>query len=354
MKNKFIEKILKDKKIDGILIHNPVNTFYLTKFHSSNSFILITKDGKKFYFTDTRYYNAAEIFFQESEFMPILLDWKSIDSMIRHYKIDNLVIESDFWTLNQYDKLRETLKNINLVSTDFSKLRIFKTRSEIMKIKDSIILAEKVMDYLVNNIKIGMTEIEVEKMATIQGLKLGAEKNSFDFIVATGVNGDSPHYKPNNSKVQDNQLITIDMGFVKDGYCSDITRTFKTSESIDPKLEEIYKVVLKANKAVTKIAKPGMSAKELDKVARDIIEKAGYGKYFGHGLGHGLGIEIHEAPTVSFKSIDKLEPGMVISNEPGIYVPGLGGVRIEDILVITKEGNENLTNFSKRLIKINN
>ena len=228
-----------------------------------------------------------------------------------------------------------------------------KSKIEISKIKKSMLLAEKVMEYLSKNIKLGMSEKEIRQMAIIKGIELGADKISFDFIVAAGLNGDSPHWNTSTAKIEKGQLITIDLGFVLDDYCSDITRTFKTSDKIPQKLEEIYNVVLKALQAVNKKVKPGMTGQEVDKIARDIITKAGYGNYFGHGLGHGLGLEIHEEPRFSPLSKTVIKKGMIISNEPGIYIPGLGGVRIEDILLITDKGCEVLNNFNKKLISLN-
>lgn len=348
---KTINFIKENKEIDAFLFNSPENTFYATGFKSSYSFLLVGKDGKAFYFTDMRYFSAAENHFSDSEIMPVILDFKMMSQLIEKFNYKNIGIESGYITISRFDRLKLNL-NTNLIPTNTDELRMIKTDEEIVLMKKTLAVAEKTMDQLRSSMKIGMTEREVSNLALSIGLDNGAEKASFDFIVASGINGDSPHWHPSDYKIREGELITIDMGFVLNGYCSDITRTFKTSEEIDPKLIDIYETVRIANELVNSNAKPGMTGADIDAIARDYIESKSYGQYFGHGLGHGLGIEVHESPRFSKLEKRVIKPGMIMSNEPGIYIPGLAGVRIEDILLIKEDGIEVLTSYPKELITI--
>lgn len=341
-----------EKDIDAFLFNSPVNTFYATGFKSSYSFLLVGKDGKSFYFTDMRYFSAAENYFADMETMPIVLDLEVMDQLMNKMNYKNIGIESGYITLSRNERLQNSLKSVNLIPKNTDDLRIIKSDEEISMMRKTLKLVEKTMSELRGEMKIGMTEKEISNLALEIGLRNGAEKASFDFIVASGINGDSPHWHPSDYKIKEGELITIDMGFVLDGYCSDITRTFKTSETINEKLVDMYETVRVANDLVNRNAKPNMKGHEIDSIARDYIESKKYGPYFGHGLGHGLGIEVHESPRFSKAENKVILPGMIMSNEPGVYIPGLGGVRIEDILLITNDGVEVLTTFTKELISI--
>lgn len=348
-----VKKIIKENGVDAVLLNSPNNTFYVTGFKSSNSYLLVTKDSGNFYFTDMRYFSSAESFLHDTNIIPSILDLVAIDALMNKLGINSLGVESDYITLEK-KKTLSTIFKTKLKPVDTSRLRAIKSQSEIDSIRESLQIAEKTLFDLQNSVEIGMTEKEISKLAVSFGLKNGADKASFDFIVASGLNGGSPHWHPSDYKIREGELITIDIGFIVNGYCSDITRTFKTSDKVDKDLENMYNIVLKANNAVNEQARVGMTGKEIDKIARDIIEKSKYKSYFGHGLGHSLGIEVHESPRLSSADNSVIQEGMIMSNEPGIYVPSLGGVRIEDILLFKEGRPEVLTTFPKELQSIVN
>uniref|UniRef100_A0A2C9L540 Peptidase M24 domain-containing protein n=1 Tax=Biomphalaria glabrata TaxID=6526 RepID=A0A2C9L540_BIOGL len=196
-------------------------------------------------------------------------------------------------------------------------------------------------------IKEGISEKELDAKLEYEIRMLGAEKSSFDAIIASGYRGALPHGRASNKIIKNGELITFDFGAIYNGYCSDITRTLHVGEVTDPKLLEIEAVLIEAQRLGKLAVKPGVSTFEVDKVCRDYISEKGYGKYFTHSTGHGLGIEVHEAPGVSFnKSVETiLEPGMVITVEPGIYIEGFGGIRIEDDILVTENGHEVLSSI---------
>ena len=196
-----------------------------------------------------------------------------------------------------------------------------------------------------------MTELEVAaKLEYIMKLN-GADKLSFESIVASGINSSKPHAEPGRKKIETGDFLTMDFGCVYQGYCSDMTRTIVVGKASE-KQKEIYNTVLKAQLAVLDMLKPGLKGKEYDKVARDVIYGAGFEGYFGHGLGHSVGLEIHENPRFSMIEEDIVEAGMIMTVEPGIYIPDFGGVRIEDMVVLTEDGYENLTHSRKELIEL--
>lgn len=205
--------------------------------------------------------------------------------------------------------------------------------------------------YLLSIAKAGVSEKELAVALERKMVDLGASKKSFETILLSGANGSLPHGKPSDKKLQNGELVTVDFGCYFEKYASDMTRTFAVGD-IDEKLSEIYNVVLEAQKRGIKAVKAGVSGYDVDKVCRDYITEAGYGEYFGHGTGHGLGIDVHEDISVSPKSKHILEVGNVITIEPGIYISGIGGVRIEDDVVVTENGCEVLNKSPKELISI--
>ncbi|MFQ6009937.1 MAG: M24 family metallopeptidase [Candidatus Aenigmatarchaeota archaeon] len=227
------------------------------------------------------------------------------------------------------------------------KLRAIKTSEEVKKITKSLRAAEKGMRAASESIRPGITENELAIIAEHAMRKSGAEWFSFRGMVASGPNPAKPHFIPSNRRIRQEDLIVIDIGAVYRGYCSDISRTFCIKPS--KKQKKIYSIVLSAQKAATAKARPGAKAKAIDRAARNLIEKHGYGTNFIHPTGHGVGLDIHEAPSISSDSKETLKPGMVFTIEPGIYISGYGGVRLEDMILLTSKGKINLTKFPKRL-----
>ncbi len=228
-------------------------------------------------------------------------------------------------------------------------LREIKDEEEIAIIEKACSIADLAYDHILKMIQPGMTEIEVANQLDFYMRSLGASGVSFETIVASGLRSAMPHGVASKKIIEQGDLITIDFGCYYEGYVSDMTRTFAIGDPGE-QLKEIYQIVLEAQLAVLEVAKPGVTGKQLDAVARDYITKHGYGEAFGHSTGHGIGLEIHEGPNVSVRAEKQFVPGNIITDEPGIYLPGIGGVRIEDDLLITSDGNRVLTHSPKELI----
>lgn len=231
-------------------------------------------------------------------------------------------------------------------------LRRVKKPEEIERIRRATKLAEAALTELLQKIEAGQSEQELALELEVIMRRSGAEKAAFDLIVAAGENSAHPHHRPKKRRLQKGDLLLFDIGAQVDGYCCDLTRVFAVGE-VPARALEIYGLVLRANRAAVAAVKAGASGKAVDAVARDMIDEAGYKEHFGHGLGHGVGLEVHEGPSLSSLSGDTLEAGMVVTVEPGVYLPGFGGIRIEDLVVVTKDGCEVLTSFPRdRLIEV--
>ena len=227
-------------------------------------------------------------------------------------------------------------------------LRAIKDESEIAQIRKAVRVQERALLATLDLVEPGVREADIAAELEHRMKSLGAEGLAFDTIVAAGAHGSKPHYRPAGARVRAGKTLLIDWGAVVGGYCGDMTRTFALGRW--PRaLREIYEIVLEAHEAAIDAAGPGKKCAAVDAAARSIIERAGYGRQFGHGLGHGMGLEVHEAPRLSRTSTDVLEPGMVVTIEPGVYLPGLGGVRIEDDIVITERGRRRLSTLPKAI-----
>lgn len=240
--------------------------------------------------------------------------------------------------------------NCTVISADaeIMRLRLYKSADEIAAMREAIRVTEAALDATLPKVRPGMTEQQVTNLLLNAMAELGSGGNAFDPIILTGPNSALPHGNPGAAVVKEGDLLLFDFGTTFDGYPADLTRTFAVGE-IDAELKKIYEVVLMANQEAIKAARPGIAAQELDRIAREVIEDSGYGKYFIHRTGHGLGIEGHEAPNIVEGNTQILEPGMVFTIEPGIYLPGKGGVRIEDNVVITENGADVLTTYPRAL-----
>jgi len=351
---KRIEKtrdLMQDKEMDSLLITTAVNRFYLSGFTGSSGFILFTPENN-YFITDFRYTEQAN---NQTNGFEILEFNQNIPEKINEIlKEDNskkLGFESKNVTYNKYKEYKKKLDEVDLVATEdlLKNLRKIKDESEINKIKKAIEITDNAFSHILNFIEEGKTEREVALELEYFMKKAGGEKNAFDFIVASGKRSSMPHGVASDKKLEIGDFITMDFGTFYKGYCSDMTRTVVLGEVSD-KQRKIYNIVLKAQREVIDKIKPGMSGKEVDAIARDIIESEGYKDNFGHGLGHGIGVEVHEGPRASYKSDDEIKEGMLVTDEPGIYIPDWGGVRIEDDLLITEDGCEVLNNSPKELI----
>ena len=262
-------------------------------------------------------------------------------------------LEKEVVTLAQFEQLEQAIGASSYIDIAplLRSLRVNKSPEEITRLKHAIDLIEEVLTQGLKKVQPGVTEVELVAELEYLMKKLGADGPSFDTMVLSGPNTALPHGVPGQRKIQEGDLLMFDMGVFANGYASDITRTFAVGE-LNQQQKDIYQAVLEANLQGIQAVRPGVTLASIDQAARRVTEQAGYGEYFLHRLGHGLGIDVHEYPSVHGENLDQAQPGMVFTIEPGIYVPGVGGVRIEDDVVVTSDGVEVLTSFPKHLMVI--
>lgn len=336
--------------IDGLLITSTYNRCYISNFTGSSGVVLISKDAAKF-ITDFRYVEQAT---KQCEGFDIVKHTGTIPEevalQVKNLAIKRLGFEQEHLTYASF-KNYEGAVDAELVPVSglIEKIRLIKTDAEIKILKEAAEIADAAYTHILKFIRPGISELDVSNELEFFMRKAGATSSSFDIIVASGTRSALPHGVASDKIIEKGDFVTLDFGAYYKGYVSDITRTLAVGEP-DAKLKEIYEIVLGAQQLGMAGIKPGMTGREADALTRDYISAKGYGDYFGHSTGHGIGLEVHEGPALSFKSDLKLEPGMVVTVEPGIYIPGLGGVRIEDDTVITEKGNESLTHSTKELI----
>ncbi|KWX85925.1 Xaa-Pro dipeptidase [Paenibacillus riograndensis] len=342
-----LRKVLQEQGLDAILITSGINRRYLSGFTGSSGYVLVTGDDS-YLLTDFRYMTqAAE---QVTGLKVVQHGPKFIETVRELLQGANVRIgfEQDDVTFSAYSTYAAALQPAVLVpvSKAVENLRAFKDEGELAVMQRAADLADATFSHILNVIKPGMTERDVDLEMEFYMRTHGATSSSFDTSVASGERSAMPHGVASSKVIQNHEFVTFDFGALLDGYCSDVTRTIALG-SPDPKLKEIYDIVLEAQLHTLANIKPGMTGRECDALARDIITRYGYGEHFGHSTGHGLGMEVHENPRLSKLADEIMEPGMVVTVEPGIYLPGLGGVRIEDDIVITESGMKLLTHSSK-------
>ncbi|TKC19868.1 M24 family metallopeptidase [Robertmurraya kyonggiensis] len=336
--------------IDGLLITSSYNRRYISNFTGSSGVVLVGLDGAKF-ITDFRYVEQASkqcVGFDIVKHTGTIPE--EVAEQVKAMGIKKLGFEQDHVTFSSFKSYEQAIQSeLVPVSGLVEKIRLIKTDAEIKILKEAADIADAAYKHILDFIRPGISELDVSNELEFFMRKAGATSSSFDIIVASGQRSALPHGVASDKIIEKGDFITLDYGAYYNGYISDITRTLAVGEP-DPKLKEIYQIVYEAQLRGVEGIKPGMSGKEADALTRDYISEKGYGEYFGHSTGHGIGLEVHEGPALSFRSELILEPGMVVTVEPGIYIPGLGGVRIEDDTVITKDGNETLTHSTKELI----
>ncbi len=347
-------EILEEKQLDAVLITSSANRFYLSGFSGTSGSLIITSSGENHLVTDFRYIEQAEE--EAKDFKIVEVSQKRRKKLSEHIlslDINSLGFEEEEISYKYYQEMKDYLQGLSLVPLEgsVSKLRRQKDEEEIDAIEEAIKISEAALKELLNFIEPGKSEGEIAAKLEYLLRQRGGEGPAFDFIVASGERSALPHGVASEKLLKNGEFVTIDFGTKYRGYCSDITRTFVMGEP-DEKQEEIYEIVLAAQRRAIDEIEPGMSGQEADAVARDYIREEGYEDNFGHGLGHGLGIEVHEGPKLSSQSDDNLEPGMVFTDEPGIYISDFGGVRIEDDIFLTESGCRVLTDFEKELIKL--
>ena len=338
---------------DAVLILSKVNRFYFTGFDASDGALLIGKNGAVF-FTDSRYTEAAEKKLGPDCVMDSANLYETLAAIFAGDGVKTVALENDRLTMAEYETLRKKLPDTDFnvtdsLARDVNDLRAVKSEEEIEKITAAQRIAEQAFDHILTVIRPGITEREIALELEYHMLRNGADGLSFETIAVSGVNSSLPHGVPGQKKVQPGDFITMDYGALKDGYHSDMTRTVALG-GVSEKQKKVYETVLAAQTASLETLADGTSGFDADKAARDVIVNAGFGRFFGHGTGHAVGVEIHELPRLSPKSEQILRAGNVVTVEPGIYLPGEFGVRIEDMALITADGCVNLTRCPKELI----
>ncbi|ASE34079.1 Xaa-Pro peptidase family protein [Mammaliicoccus sciuri] len=349
MKINKLREVMNEKGLEAVVILSPYNRRYLSGFTGTSGSLLITQD-KSLLITDFRYIQQANDQAQDFEVInqegPML---SKINDLIKEGQYKNVGVESHLITYNEYQALNTDAVELSSIESVIETIRMVKDEFEIKLIQKAADIVDETYEHILKWVKPGMTENEVNNEMEMFMRSKGATCSSFDTIVASGHRGALPHGVASNKVIEEGDMITLDFGALYEGYVSDVTRTFAIGQPKE-EMKKIYNIVLEAQLTALEQIKPGMTGKEADTIARDIIKSYGYGEQFGHSLGHGIGLEVHEGPALSQKSDIVLEENMCITLEPGIYVDGLGGVRIEDDVLVTKNGLQRFTKSSKDLI----
>ncbi|MDH7553319.1 MAG: Xaa-Pro peptidase family protein [Spirochaetota bacterium] len=349
---KKIQKHLSEKKQFPYLVASLINIKYCTGFEGSYGYLIFFEDETVF-ISDSRYEEYALMILPD--IVRFVLQQKdfftSLKSLLKEKKIKKIFLEEHSITLSQYKMLKNECKGIafNYGGDVINELRIIKDDDEIETIKKAAQITDACFNHLLKIIKPGVTEWDIAIEIEYFYKKHGCQGTSFDTIVASGAGSSMPHYKTGIKKIKAGEPVLIDMGCIFKGYCSDITRTVFI-KNIPDSVNTIYSIVKEAQKRAVDAVKAGLTTNKLDSIARDFIAANGYGDLFGHSLGHGVGLDVHELPAVKQNGAMVLKKGMVITIEPGIYIPKKAGVRIEDMVLVTSSGHEVLTKSTKELI----
>lgn len=345
-----LRQTLSAQELDAMLVTRPENQRYLSGFTGGEGALLISQSDA-FLITDFRYYEqVAE---EAPDFQLVKIQGKAtqtLKGLLKERGIRTLGFESAHVPFSQYQEWRKATRGVRWVPLQdaVETLRLIKDPGELAAIRKAIAIADAACEHIRRFIKPGMTEKQVAWELEAYMRTHGAESLAFPLIVGSGPNGAKPHAVLQDRPIREGEPIVLDLGARVDGYNSDLTRTICLGQP-DEKLKEIYDIVLRAQLAAEEGARAGMKGQEVDALARKVIEEAGHGEHFGHGLGHGVGLAVHEGPRAAPSATTTMESGMVCTIEPGIYLPGWGGVRIEDMVLFTADGVEVLTQARKEL-----
>ena len=344
-----VRKAAKKSGIELFLVSGEENKRYLSMF-SSTSFDLVIGQERSWLLTDFRYLEAASETEPLFEVVEVTGEY-GLKDFLKEKRPASLGIERAVLTVREFDSIRKILPECEFIAADgiAEKIRAVKDTQELEKIRHAAGIADRAFSWILGEIRPGVSEKQIAWLLERKMREEGASALSFDTICASGVRSSMPHAHPTEALIQNGDFVTMDFGCVFEGYCSDMTRTVAVG-FVSEEQREIYRIVLEAQKHACEKIRAGMTGREADVAARDIISRAGYGKYFGHSLGHGVGLEIHEAPAASPRSSEILEKNMTVTIEPGIYLPKKFGVRIEDLSVVGDTGIINLVNSEKELI----
>lgn len=350
---KRVRAYLAEHGLDAFVVMDQKNTRYLTGFTGTYSLLVLTRN-RTYFITDSRYVERAR---RQLRGLHILCQplrnperWLSRFFQLRHLSVIGF---EESIAYKDYVRLRRMVRPARLRerATIVTQIRMKKDAAERRHIRASVRIAEQALQWLLKRISPGTTEQELAHALRRKMEDLGADGESFPCIIASGPHAAWPHAEASPKKIRRRDAVIIDLGAVSHGYCSDMTRTIFV-QTASRSQRKLYEVVREAQHRAIEAIRPGMAARKIDAIARRFIEDRGYGKYFGHGLGHGVGLNVHEPPTLNPQSRDILEPGMVVTVEPGIYIPGRFGIRIEDLVLVTETACELLTHFPRDLIEL--
>jgi Xaa-Pro aminopeptidase len=347
------EDALSARRAEALLVTHLPNVRYLCGFTGSAGALLITA-GKRIFITDGRYREQARNEVQNARVVihrvPLI---DEIAQQVKKLRARSLAVESDHMTVATRDRLAQQLRGVKLRGDDalVEKLRMIKDAVELQAIRNAVQLADRLFDPLISHVDPGIPETEIAAELEHAARCAGAEGMSFETIVASGPRSALPHGRASSQRVPRNGFVVLDFGVILAGYCSDMTRTVHLGKP-SARERHVYETLREAQQAAREAVRPGVTAGNVDRAARSLLRKAGYGRFFTHSTGHGVGLEIHERPRVARGQPDVLAPGMVITIEPGIYIPEQGGVRIEDMVAVTDTGHELLTSTRRELITL--
>ena len=341
------------KSTQAALILSEENRLYFTGFASSNGTLLVMPEESTF-ITDSRYYEAACSAVTEAQVLLQDQVYQQIFDLLQKHNCTEILVEADRMTLSELNKWRKMLPTYSFnVSNRLDMLangiREIKSEEEIEKMQTAQDIAEKALDELLHILKPGVAERDLANELECLMRKFGADGISFDTIAVSGANSSKPHGVPGEKLVEAGDFVTIDFGALYQHYHSDTTRTFAVGQPTE-EMVNVYETVRKAQQAGLDYVRPNIAAFDLDKACRDVIAEAGYGEYFGHSTGHGVGVEIHEHPFAGPKSEETIRENAIVTVEPGIYLPGKFGVRIEDMVLVTADGHRNFCHLTKELV----
>ncbi len=346
-----LQASLRRRKLDAILITEPQNRQYLSGYtatdhgiQETSGVLLIPVKGTPYLLTDSRFILQAE---EQARDFTVELYPKGLNALLKkllpELSIRRLGFESHYFLHSSVAKMEKMADSVKVelvpLTSLVERMRVIKSEDEIRVLKKSVLLNERVFQLVYNSIDPGMTEIEIALALELTMRELGAEGPSFDTIVAFGTNAAKPHAVPTDRVLKSGDIVLVDMGLVLQGYCSDMTRTFVAGKPDKTYLERL-RVVRKAQLAGINAIHAGAVCRDVDRAAREVIVNAGYGDFFGHGLGHGVGLAVHEDPRLGPRSRKKLQAGMIVTIEPGIYLPEWGGIRLENMAVVREDGCE--------------
>lgn len=352
--NEKVKQILQEKQLDAVILSNVDNIRYLSGYCGDTG-LLFLSENRSVIMTDFRYIYQVKAEAPACEAIDIGNEGysASIAKLVTEGNCRRIGYEAEHLLCASMEAWKEKAAEVEFVNVEdeLGDIRIIKTAYEIDQLRQAEHIGDLAFEEILEYLKPGVTELEIAARLEFSMKMHGASGNSFDPIVASGLNSSMPHAVPSNKKLEKGDFVTLDFGCKYNGYCSDMTRTVVIGKASE-KQKHVYDTVLQAQEAVLRKVKPGMTGMEIDAIARDIINAAGYEGCFGHGLGHGTGLNIHESPRASMKYDKPVTAGMTLTVEPGIYIKDFGGVRIEDMIVFNENGYENLTFSPKHLIEL--